>query len=327
MGTTIRHQEGLEGNGTNLDIFNPVYGLPQPEPNKLRLTEIQDDQYGLYAQDLIEIGARLKGLVGLRWDAYQGKTFDTKLDPSHVGTDESVLSPRFGLVLQPVREVFSVYAGYSESFAPQTGVTRIGSPFVPETGKMYEVGMKFELLDRRLFLNFAGFDIFQQNLLVIDPIDTDYSIQVGEAESKGFEFDMVGHLTDRWSILANCAYIDVRITNDTESDLLANRLPNVPYFGFSVWTRYDLLQYRHRSLGVATGVVYRGERQGDIDNSYQLPAYARWDAGLYYQYRRLHFSLLAENLLNTFYVASGKSQVSNIPGTPFNLVGTVRIDY
>ena len=41
----------------------------------------------------------------------------------------------------------------------------------------------------------------------------------------------------------------------------------------------------------------------------------------------MHFSLLAENLLDTFYVASGKSQVSNIPGARFNLMGTVRIDY
>ena len=48
---------------------------------------------------------------------------------------------------------------------------------------------------------------------------------------------------------------------------------------------------------------------------------------MYYRCGRLHFSLLAENLLDTFYIASGKSQVSNIPGAPFNLVGSVRINY
>ena len=58
-----------------------------------------------------------------------------------------------------------------------------------------------------------------------------------------------------------------------------------------------------------------------------MPAYARWDAGLYYRCGRLNYSLLAENLFDTFYVASGKSQAANIPGAPFNLVGTVGISY
>jgi len=327
LGTTIRHQHSLEGKATKLDIFDPVYGETQPVPDKLRLTDIQDDQYSLYVQDLIALGPHLKGLAGVRWDSYQGKTYDTKIDGGFGETDESVLSPRFGVVLQPVPKVMSLYAGYSNSFAPQVGVTRLGDTLVPETGKMFETGIKFELLDGRLFMNFAGFDIFQQNLPVTDPTDTDYVIQVGEVESKGFEFDMVGQLTERLSIITNCAYIDARISKDTDASLLANRLPNVPYFGFSLWTRYNVVQNNNRTLGFATGVVYRGERQGDIDNSYQLPDYARWDAGIYYRQGRLQFSLLAENLLDTFYIASGKSQVANIPGAPFNLTGTVRVDF
>ena len=64
--------------------------------------------------------------------------------------------------------------------------------------------------------------------------------------------------------------------------------------------------------GVSTGVIYRGEREASIENEIQLPAYARWDAGLYYTQGRVTFSLIAENLLDTFYIASGKSEVANM---------------
>ena len=36
---------------------------------------------------------------------------------------------------------------------------------------------------------------------------------------------------------------------------------------------------------------------------------------------------IAENLLDQFYISAGRSQVHNIPGAPFNIAGTVRIDY
>ncbi len=327
LGTKIRQRTTLEGNGTNIDIFNPVYGLPQPAPNRLRNEYDQNNQYGLYFQDLIEMSPYLKGVAGVRWDSFRRRTFETLLGPGPVDSSDTALSPRFGLVLQPVPEIFSIYTSYSESFAPQTGVTRLGVPYAPETGRMYEVGLKFVLLEERLLLNFAGFDIFHEGILVDDPIDDSFSIQAGEAESKGVEFDLYGQLTARWGLLANCAYIDSRITDDSDVDRVGNRLPNVPYFGASVWTRYDLIQTPCRTFGLSTGMVYLGERQANIDNKLQVPGYARWDAGLYYRKGRLNVSLLAENLLDTFYIAAGKSDVANVPGAPFNMKGTVQVVY
>jgi len=74
-------------------------------------------------------------------------------------------------------------------------------------------------------------------------------------------------------------------------------------------------------------VVYRGWRQANVDNKLRIPGYARWDGGLYYRQGRVTFSLVAENLLDTFYIAAGRNEVSNMPGAPFNLVGVVRVDY
>jgi len=331
LGTSIRHKkEDSRTNGvSDFYLAAPVYGDPQPPPNRHRDNDVQNNQYGIYAQDLIDVAPRLKALAGVRWDAYNGRNYDTRRLPAQrlLYVNEHVWSPRFGLVLQPIEDVFSIYTGYSKSFEPQVGVSRLGTPFVPETGEMYEVGVKLDLLDGQLFINIAGFDTFRENMLVTDVLDPDYDIQIGEAESKGGEFDMVGRLTDRWSIVANCAYIDVRITQDDDGTLVDHRLPNVPYFGASVWTRYNFIQDYDRTFGAAVGVIYRGFRQGDVENTYQLPGYTRWDAGVYYDYGRWEFALVAENLLDEFYIAAGKGQVSNIPGAPFNVIGSACLVY
>ena len=331
LGTNIRHkkEDQISKGVSDFYLFNPVYGDPQPDPNQRRDNHIQNDQYGIYAQDLIHITPRLKALAGVRWDAFNGRNHDTRRLPAQrdLQLSEYAWSPRFGLVYQPIKDVFSIYAGYAKSFEPQVGVARLGSPFIPETGEGFEVGIKLDLLDGRLFVNIAGFDTFRKNMLVTDVIDPDYDVQIGEAESKGVEFDIIGRLTDRWSIVANCACIDARVTRDDDGTLQNNRLPNVPYFGAAVWTRYDFVKRCDRTFGAAMGVTYRGFRQGDIGNSYVLPGYTRWDAGLYYTYRRIEFALVAENLLDEFYIAAARGQVSNIPGAPLKVVGSVALVY
>ena len=44
-----------------------------------------------------------------------------------------------------------------------------------------------------------------------------YSVQVGQMKSKGVEFDVVGQITDRLSVIANGGYTDVRITEDADA--------------------------------------------------------------------------------------------------------------
>ena len=327
IGTTMRDDFTLQGNATNIDIFNPVYGQPQPVPNQPRMQAFDNDQYAIYLQDLVSVTPRLRLLAGVRHDWVDATSLDTASSPSPLFDSQSALSPRFGVVYQLFDQVASLYASYSESFQPVVGSSRTGMLFEPERGESYETGIKLELLDEQLWVTVAAFDIFRQNILVLDPVDDDFSLQLGEAESKGVEFDLAGRLSPSWSIIANAAYIDARVTQDTQANLLGNRLPNAPFITSSLWTRYNLTDCCYKTAGIGLGVVYVGHREGDADNSYDLPSYSRWDAALYYRLRALRFSLYAENLFDAFYITSSRNTERNLPGPPLNLRGSVVLAY
>jgi iron complex outermembrane receptor protein len=327
LGTTMRDDFSVQGNATSIDIFDPVYGLPQPTPDRPRTEASDFGRYGVYLQDLISFAPRWKFLAGLRHDWVDSRSLDTQAGPDPVSESQTSLNPRFGLVWQPWMEVASVYGAYSTSFEPLVGSGRLGDPFEPERGEACEAGLKWQLLDQQLGVTLAGFRTIRSNVLVPDPVDPDYSLQLGRADSQGVELDVVGNLTERWQLLANAAYIDARVSRDTDAQLEGNRLPNVPYCSAAFWTRYDLIRDCCQNLGVTLGMTYVGHRAGDPDNSYLLPSYTRWDAGLVAARGPIRLSLYAENLFDAWYITSSRNAQRNLPGAPFQLRGMASLAY
>ena len=88
------------------------------------------------------------------------------------------------------------------------------------------------------------------------------------------QWDTTGPLTKD----GNYAYTDAEVIRDN-SGLSGNRLPKAPKHAGSVWLRYgvkSIPQFNGLSFGV--GVFAVGKRDGDIQNTFELPGYARLDA-------------------------------------------------
>jgi len=84
------------------------------------------------------------------------------------------------------------------------------------------MGVKTDWFNNRLSATASVFKIIQQNSLY-DAFPAvigkpDLKMQIGEEESNGFEFDLAGEITPNWSILANYAYIDARITKTAQNN-------------------------------------------------------------------------------------------------------------
>lgn len=124
-----------------IDVFDPEYGNI---PDDLEIPLLFDgtttsNTIGVYAQDLLSIGEQVKILLGGRFD-WLSQNFEVRLgEDSSETNQDTAFSPRVGIVYQPLPPV-SLYAGWSRSFAPQFGVDREGNPFLPITGKQFEVG-------------------------------------------------------------------------------------------------------------------------------------------------------------------------------------------
>ncbi|MHC5822490.1 MAG: hypothetical protein ACYT04_43305, partial [Nostoc sp.] len=76
-------------------------------------------------------------------------------------------------------------------------------------------------------------------------------------------------------------------------------------------------------LGFGLGLFYVGERQGDLENSFQLPSYLRTDAAIFYKQGQLRAQVNFRNLFNVDYFESATELLRVYPGEPFTVQGTI----
>lgn len=314
----------------SINIFDPVYVR---ERYPIQPGFFRDDTtktLGFYLQDQIDLADNFKLLLGGRFDSFDQTRTTRNLDEERQEFEQSdsKFSPRVGVVYQP-SDTVSLYASYTSSFRPSFGANRNpdDSIFEPETGRQYEVGIKTDFLDGKLNATLAAFDIKKQNVSTADPDNPDFSIQTGEQTSRGIEFDVAGEILPGWNIIASAAYVNAFLSEDETYDV-GNRLDNVPEFSSSLWTTYEIQRGNLQGLGFGLGLYYVGDRQGDLDNSYELPSYFRTDAAVYYRRNNWKAALNIRNLFDVKYFAGSDSSRNQIqPGAPFTILGTFSVGF
>lgn len=320
-----------------IDIFNPQYNPTDLTgvPNNFFIDQ-RTQWNGLYVQDQITLFRNLHILWGGRYDwATQelGLAFgadqslaDATRASQKVANDR--FNPRAGVVYQPW-EWLSLYGNYAESLgSANTAFDAAGNILKPQVGKQYEAGFKTSWFQERITTNVAFYHLTKQNLPVPVP-GQPFSVAVGEARSQGIEIDIAGRVSEGLSVITTYAYTDAEIL---KGDNQGNRLWNVPEHAGSVWLKYDLQQESLRGLTAGGGVFVQGKRQGDNQNSYQLPGYARVDLLLKYQVpvstARMNLQLNVNNLFDeTYYAGTLGDRFSINVAAPRTFIGSVNIAY
>ncbi|MBF2047905.1 MAG: TonB-dependent siderophore receptor [Elainella sp. C42_A2020_010] len=331
FGVDLRRQDesfDLFLGGDTIDLFDPQYGN-RDFGLTLGYDATQRRSYvGVYAQDLISIFDNLKLLLGARYDLANQEYIGRLEGESTLFQQDTQLSPRVGIVYQPIPPV-SLYASWSRSFFPLGDFgdrNADGTPFEPTTGEQFEIGVKTEFLDGRLAATVALYDITRQNVLTDDPDRPNFRIQVGEQRSRGVEFDVAGEILPGWNLIASYAYIDSEITEDN-SGFEGNRPRNVPEHSGSLWTTYEIQTGDLQGLGVGAGIFVVGDRPGDLANTFDLPSYVRTDAAIFYRRDNWQVQLNLKNLFDVDYFESAISRNGVSPGAPFTILGTVSVRF
>ncbi|EJF11694.1 TonB-dependent receptor [Pontibacter sp. BAB1700] len=316
-----------------LDILNPHYNL-KPKDYSL-LTYSQDyqdrvDVLGFYLQDFITINQRLKVLLGGRYDIWEQEK-ENRMKDETTKQSNKAFNPRLG-VLYEVYGPVSVYANYSKGFQPGIGQTLEGEAFRPITSVQYEAGTKIGLLNDRVNLTAAYFDITRQNVVVPHPTQSGASVQLGEVQSKGVETDITGEVLPGLNVIATYTYTDARVTKDALSAddprrTVGRRFRGVGYNNGSLWTTYELQDGLLKGLGIGGGFTYVEDRPVDDANSFMLPGYTRYDATMFYNSKRFHAALNVKNLTNVKYYEGSQSATVIMPGAPTAVQGTVGVRF
>jgi iron complex outermembrane receptor protein len=307
-----------------IDIFAPVYGrfpLPALSPLTDRV-EVQEAT-GVYAQYQIGFSERFELRVGGRYDDYDQR-LTNRANGRVSETGESRFSPQVGAVWRATPEL-SLYATYGENFRPLSGADFAGNPFDPNQSESIEAGIKYAPASGRMTATASVFSIQQSNILVADPANAGFTIAAGEAQSRGFEFDFEGEITDGLDLWVSYAYVDAEVENDVaDPDFglpieAGDRLLNIPEHTLSVQLAYSA-EVAGRDVRLGGGVLHVGERLGEVGTDFELPDYtlARLFAeGELTEGVRLRVDI--DNLFDTEWFANSFSQLWVQPGTPRNV--------
>ncbi|MFB2839024.1 TonB-dependent siderophore receptor [Floridanema evergladense] len=321
-------------NPSPLNIFNPVYGtIPKPNANTLSPFDdqrTQQDRLGIYVQDQVKLLDNLIVLAGIRYDTVK-QTITSNISESRETQYNDAFTPRIGIVYQPI-EAISLYGSYSRSFAPNSVSTVEGDLLNPEEGEGFEVGIKAQLMENRLFATLAYFDITKQNVAVPDPNEDlpGFFIATGKERSRGVEFDLTGRILPGWNIIASYAFVNAKVTADTDSEIVGNRLVGIPQHSASLWTTYEIQTGSLQGLGFGMGFNFVGEREGDITNTFQADSFFLMNAAIFYRRNNWRAQINFNNLFNANYIeAIGRSsRVREItPGEPFTVRALVSVEF
>ena len=312
-------QRSAAGTGAYpIDIFDPVLGQPRPA---LTRTTTHDKEnlktWAAFIQDQVAITERLKALAGVRFERFE-HDYDNKLNNAgDFNKGENGVTPRFGLIYD-LTDTVAVYANTARSFKPNSGASLQGTGFDPEKGRSYELGVKWEALDRQLSVDAAIYHIVKENVLTRDPNDPSgtYSVAAGEVRSRGLDINVAGNLTPQWRMIGGYAYVDAEVTKDN-SIPTGTRLANIPRNSFSLLNTYEFQDGLAKGLGLGVGVKYVDDRAGQTAAStYTMERYSVVDLLSFYKVNEhVRLNLDVKNVFNKGY-DEGAFNTYVYPGAP-----------
>ncbi len=333
--------QGMFGTAPDLDVFAPNYSQPLGLLNSPFFQQDDAKMVGAYLQDMISLLPNLKFLGGVRFDyVHQSINNTPQWSGPELKSDETGVSPRLGLVYQPI-ELVSFYTSWTRGFLPNTpdNFNPNGQLFKPERSTQYEVGMKAFFLNNRVSMTLAWYHLTRENLLTVNPLNPLFRVQTGEQRSEGIELDVTASLTAGWNVIASYAYTDAEVTEDNDPTLVNKRLAFVPYNKASLWSTYFFQEGALKGFGAGGGIFGYTDRNASIFGpQVNLPGFIRVDAALYYNHdlpqgnwlhaKQLNLAVNLRNLLDQGYIESGFNSTTRLFfGEPRTVLATVGLKF
>jgi len=287
----------------------------------------KDKAQGFYLQAQARPSERLSVLLGLRYDDTDSE-YNSITNESISRKKDSDFTGRVGLTYDLTQQV-SVYGLYAQSFSPVIfDVDRAGNILDPETGEIFELGVKTEWFDGRLGVNGAIYRIDRDKIPVAaetGPAEAPYSISSGLQRSEGFEIEINGQPLRGWSVSASYNRLDSEFKD-----------PLDPFFGAQpggtadwqagLFSSYEVQSGPLQGFGVGGTLFAIGDRGISTFTAGTLDGYERFDLHFFYNgLPSCQFQLLIRNVLDERYV-EGADRTSAIAqfGSPTAALLTVR---
>ncbi|MFB5946845.1 TonB-dependent receptor domain-containing protein [Albibacterium profundi] len=274
----------------------------------------QSKTYSAFVSDVLNLTDQLSVLAALRIDRFENAAGVEGV--AYEGYDQNALSPKFGIVYQPILDKVSIFANYQNSFTNKgfySAYDAESSQIVQEAADLehanqVEGGVKLDLLNGKLTTSLSYYNILVENMLRADPnpdaAQLSAQIQDGSQRSKGFEVDLIASPLEGLNIVAGFSYNDSEYEK-SDADVLGRRptTASSPYLG-NLWVSYRFPQHIAKGFGIGFGGNYASENK--ILNSvyygeFSLPSYTVLNASAFYDFPKVRIGLKVDNITNEHY--------------------------
>ncbi|MFV0484543.1 MAG: TonB-dependent siderophore receptor [Bacteroidales bacterium] len=283
------------------------------------------NNYSAYISDVVSITKKFIVMAGLRLDYFDNVGNVTTEDDDY---DKAALSPKFGIIYQPIDDRLSIFANYQNSYnnyAPQTVSDADGSNqriknFEPERANQLEGGVKTNLFNNRLNATISYYDIRVSNTVMPDPDNPNNRVQDGETSSRGFELELNANPVSGLNLRGGYSYNDSELLNGSEAYGAIGKRPlgAGPEHTYNFWASYQMMHGKAKGFGLGFGFDGSGEQYvinyvatGDL----MFPSYTVFNGSLFYQADKFRIGFKANNLFDKEYY-TGWSTIN--PQTPRN---------
>lgn len=317
----------------------------QPNPHQWRddtrgdpvYNKFDASNFGIYVQDTMNLTEQLKLVAGIRFDRFKG-SYDTAATTAANGTvtpaysfskSESLWSPRVGLLYQP-SETQSYYASYGSSYNTSGDAYQF-TPSSPnntlantpaEKSRNFEIGGKWDVLDKRVSLGAALFYSEKYNERNTDPDSAAVQYLLsGKRHAMGMEFNAAGRITPAWEVFWNHTWIPKAKIDKSNQQLAANgggaqvqgdRPGLTPRNSGSIWTTYRFMP----KFRVGLGANYRSSQNPEGSRAVKAKGFVTFDAMAEYSMTdTMSLKLNVTNLTNKLY-ADALYRGFYAPGAP-----------
>ena len=309
-GSTIRNQLGIGTTGIDFDLslINPEYG---------RSLEFETTNYAAFAENIFQIGNRLKIVPGIRFDYIENKT-DGFINTSQTGMLNSNKRVRqlllYGIGSEfKITEKINLYGNYSLAYRPVTfsELTPSATTEIIDANLKDATGFNADFGFKGTVKNYLNFDVGLFYLFYDNRIGTlnqnggTLKTNIGTSVSKGLEsyveIDVVKILTEKSkigsiSIFASNSFIDAKYVKwnnpslnlDPTKSIENKRVENAPQyinrFGATYYLKGFSATFQLNSIGDVFTDAANTETPNATGTIGKLSGYEIIDASLSYRF-------------------------------------------
>jgi iron complex outermembrane receptor protein len=323
----------VPANGSDYSGFNgTVLGNLYNDPKNISNYDIDGDTntYSGYISNVFTPITGLNIVLGLRYESnnFLGGKIWVNDTPKY---NQSAWSPKAGLVYQIIKDKFSVFGNYQNSFKSNGYYTTNLAGGIalsdPERANQFEGGFKANLINGKINATVSYYDIKVKNMLLgtgeYTVAGNAVQTQAGEIQSKGLELEVNAYLIKGFSLIGGVSYND---TTDLNTDLRPNTAGSPWLANFNA--SYQFVDGNLKGFGFGIGGNFANankiyNQENTITSkveTFTLPKYFVLNANAFYDAKKFRIGVKVDNFTNQHYWIG---YTTGNPQKLINALGTV----